>query len=388
MKQPWHALAVLVCAPVMSCGGAIADDAGSTDALGADAGDPDVAFTLEADEGAPQTDCNPCVSGHCGDGVCDCGETPTSCPVDCRACPDSFEFIPSGEFDMGSPPGEPGRHIVENLHHVVISRGFCLKRTEVTQDEWQSAMGNSPSYNESCGGACPVERVSWWDSIAYCNTLSEAEGLTPCYVLVDCKGTPGTGFLEDETQTFGGFYCKGAAFAGLTCNGYRLPTEAEWEYAARAGTTTSTYNGTMDSDYPGCATPDPVLDPIAWFCGNSLALYDGAWFSCYGVSPCGPQPVGTKQPNAWGLHDMLGNVWEWVWDWSAPYPGGTVIDPTGPESGGYRMFRGGSWAFQSEEARAAVRWYNSLGYHSGDLGFRPVLSASTSSTLSIKCPGN
>jgi formylglycine-generating enzyme required for sulfatase activity len=321
---------------------------------------------------------------ECGDGCCSSDEDYQNCPQDCQcvpdcsgkqcgddgcggscgqcgggqmcivnkcvvsSCPAGYVPISAGTFTMGSPTDEPGRDGDETQHQVTITRAFRLKETEVTQGEWQALMGNNPSYFQSCGSTCPVEKVSWWDAVAYCNALSKKEGLQECYTLSGCSGTPGVVFA-----------CTGVTFVGLSCTGYRLPTEAEWEYAARAGTTTSTYNGTIDAEHLYCEQPNPVLDPIAWFCGNSGGT---------------THPVKQKQPNAWGLHDMLGNVWEWCWDWYDSYPGGAVTDPTGPGTGSDRVFRGGSWYDFARFVRAALRVWDDPGYRGDYLGFRPARS--------------
>jgi formylglycine-generating enzyme required for sulfatase activity len=273
----------------------------------------------------------------CTAGVCD----PSS------GCPLGYVLVPSGTFTMGSPSTEPGRVTNETEHQVTISKSFCLKATEVTQGEWQALMGNNPSSFSTCGTDCPVETVSWWDSVAYCNKLSSSQGLSSCYTLTGCTGTPGVS----------GYTCTGVTFAGLTCTGYRLPTESEWEYAARAGTTTGTYNGT--STLISCEQPNTVLDPIAWFCGNSSSKTHAA---------------KGKTPNAWGLYDMLGNVWEWTGDWYGTYPG-TVTDPTGAPTGSYRVGRGGSWYYVARYARAASRSGSVPGDRSYILGLRPSRSS-------------
>jgi formylglycine-generating enzyme required for sulfatase activity/endonuclease/exonuclease/phosphatase family metal-dependent hydrolase/glycerophosphoryl diester phosphodiesterase len=262
-------------------------------------------------------------------------------------CPVGFVPVPAGKFDMGSPEGEPGRGIDETpVHTVTITRSFCLKATEVTQAEWKALMGNNPSSFTDCGQTCPVEQVNWFDALAYCNALSVKEGLPPCYDLVDCTGTPGDRYM-----------CSGVRFVGLDCTGYRLPTEAEWEYAARAGTTGSTYAGTIDEAHLACEVPNRVLDDIAWTCGT-------VWTST--------KPVALKQPNALGLYDMLGNVWEWVWDRYGSMSANSDTDPTGPKIGLWRVFRGGAWNTEARYNRAAARYHNEPGAVANDLGFRPA----------------
>jgi formylglycine-generating enzyme required for sulfatase activity len=188
-----------------------------------------------------------------------------------------------------------------------------MKATEVTQGEWQAVMGSNPYKFKTCGANCPVEKVSWEDAVGYANALSRREGLPECY--------------------------SGSTFTGLGCSGYRLPTEAEWEYAARAGTTAATYAN---------------LAGVAWYDANSGAA---------------THPVGQKQPNAWGIYDMLGNVFEWTGDWYDTYPG-TVTDPTGPATGSFRVTRGGSWNFYARNARAAGRVYDAPYNNYSFLGFR------------------
>ena len=221
-----------------------------------------------------------------------------------------FVWIPPGEFRMGST----SRHADSDekpVTRVRISRGYWMGKFEVTQRQWQAVMGTNPSRFKNCGGDCPVEDVSW-------NEVQEFIG----------KLNPRSGGRR-----------------------YRLPTEAEWEYAARAGTETDTYAGDI-------ITPrgnDPVLNRIAWYRENSGRK---------------THPVGRKAPNAWGLHDMLGNVWEWTGDWKGDYPGGAVTDPVGPRSGSSRVDRGGSWINGARICRSANRSGYSPGDRNINLGFR------------------
>ena len=199
-----------------------------------------------------------------------------------------FVWIPPGEFRMGST----SRHADSDekpVTRVRLTRGFWLGKYEVTQRQWEGVMGSNPSGFNSCGGDCPVEGFSWNDAQEFIGKLNGRSG----------------------------------------GRRYRLPTEAEWEYAARAGTTTDTYAG----DITKPSGNDPVLNRIAWYRENSGG---------------GTHPVGRKAPNAWGLHDMLGNVREWVGDWYGDYSGGTVTDPDGPRSGSVRVNRGGSWNYDRQ----------------------------------------
>ncbi len=209
-----------------------------------------------------------------------------------------FKLIPAGTFTMGSPPDEPGRYSVETQHQVTLTKSFYMQTTEVTQGQWEKLMGSNPSYFSTCGEDCPVENVTWDDAQAYIAKLNQ-------------KGE-GT---------------------------YALPTEAQWEYAARAGSTTAFYNGHLTEPYGN----DPNLDVIAWYNDNTED------------SPKPPQPVAQKDANFWGLYDMAGNVSEWCLDWYGDYPSGSVTDPTGPQTGAYRVHRGGGWSQFAVYCRAAQR---------------------------------
>ena len=244
-----------------------------------------------------------------------------------------FVLIEPGTFQMGSLAGEPGRDDDEVGHSVRLSQAFYLGKYEVTQGQWRAVLGNNPSHFQACGSSCPVESVSWEDAQRFIEALNRQAG---------------TGR-------------------------YRLPTEAEWEYAARAGTQTALYTGELTIRGKKDA---PALDSITWYGGNSGVSYAGG-YDCsewaekqYAASWCGPHPIGQKQPNAFGLYDMLGNVWEWVADWYGEYPSGLVTDPRGPSTGAFRVGRGGSWRNAARYCRVANRVYGTPGFRRPNLGFR------------------
>ena len=243
--------------------------------------------------------------------------------------------IPSGEFMMGSPAEEEGRNDFEPLpHSVTISKPFLMASKEVTQLQWCAVMRENPSSIN--GHGLPVERISWFDSIRFCNELSELNELQPAYTISD----------EDVTWD-------------QRANGYRLPTEAEWEYACRSGARAATYNG--DLTIIGIRN-SPECDEIAWYGGNS-GIRDENGVDCsgwkekqYSSDLCGPHAVGLKKPNAWGLYDMVGNVWEWCWDWySIDLPEISKQDPTGPSSGSERVVRSSPWLINASNCRCALR---------------------------------
>jgi formylglycine-generating enzyme required for sulfatase activity len=245
-----------------------------------------------------------------------------------------FVFIPPGEFDMGSPESESGRYLNhETLHHVKLTKGFYLGKYEVTQSQFQLALRRNPSFfRDGVAGrkvdytdstSFPVENVTWFDAVEFCNALSKTEQLPAFYTLRKIKRNKAEGWIEKADVAVNGG------------TGYRLPTEAEWEYACRAGTKApfhfgETLNGkeaNVNGTY-GTTTPGPYLK-----------------------RPC---TVGSYPANAFGLHDMHGNVWEWCHDRYAGYDGDEV-DPTGSESRATRSTRGGSWNDDAQNARSAQR---------------------------------
>ncbi|MCD4655388.1 SUMF1/EgtB/PvdO family nonheme iron enzyme [bacterium] len=253
--------------------------------------------------------------------------TPTPTPP---LAPTNFVYIPPGTFLMGSPLDELCRDSDETQHQITLTHGFYLQQTEVTQQQWVNVFGNNPSRNP--GMNHPVEQVTWYDACIFSNRLSTAGDLTPCYYSDESYST-----VFDGTPPV----TSGTVFWHQSANGYRLPTESEWEYACRAGTTSAYNSGQTNTS---CGYEDPNLNSLAWYWNNS-------------DTGNGPEthPVGLKQPNNWELYDMHGNVWEWCWDRFGTYPTGSVTDPIGPTSGSYRVSRGGSSYNYANSCRSADR---------------------------------
>jgi formylglycine-generating enzyme required for sulfatase activity len=271
-------------------------------------------------------------------------------------------WIPPGNFTMGSPLSEASRRLDESPQtHVTLTGGFWLGRTHVTIGQWKAVMGRgvrdqllhlidddalfdlggerqtrraymnfsrakAAEYLANESDNLPMYFVSWDDAMEFCrrlNSLERAAGRLP---------------------------------AGYE---YDLPTEAQWEYAARAGTASATY--------------DEPLDAIAWYDANSAHGYEGKGFKLASGATGGPRTVAGKRPNHWGLHDMAGNLWQWCRDWYGPYPGGEVTDPSGPASGTGHVNRGGSFGSSAADERSASRAVNPPAEASAYRGFRLAL---------------
>ncbi len=272
--------------------------------------------------------------------------------------PEDFSLVPAGTYTMGSPSNELGRDFAETQHSVTLTKSFHLAKTEMTWARWNEVRDQAATNgytdigtgrngcNGDASGEHPVTEVSWWDVIKWCNLRSEIESKTPVYYT--SAGFGAGNVLRAGTPT---------PYADWDADGYRLPTEAEWEYACRAGSTTTFFNGPIT--HTGSSPVDPALDKVGWYGGNSGR---------------NTHPVGRKDPNAWKLYDMHGNVWEWCWDWYSTSYG---VVPRFAYSGPTRVFKGGSWYSGAQFCRSAMRRRGCIlpGYRDFSTGFRPALTA-------------
>jgi formylglycine-generating enzyme required for sulfatase activity len=297
----------------------------------------------------------------------------------------TMKWCPAGSFTMGSPATEEGRYGNEVQHQVTLAKGFWMGQTEVTQGQWKKIMNSETVVslawkglqddteymiagkrqtlrdfwkmdrngdpNDRCGDIndnVPVYNVNWHEAVEFCRRLTQRERAE--------------GRIPDGYE-------------------YRLPTEAEWEYACRAGTTEALPNG-RDIRILG-ENNAPALDDIAWYSGNSSRGFVGRGVDTSGWQgkqyPGGlahAREVKGKQPNNWGLYDMIGNVWEWCGDWYGDYPSGSATDPSGATSGACRVERGESWNGYARGCRSATRSRQSPGVRGSNLGFRVALAPS------------
>ncbi len=256
----------------------------------------------------------------------------------------SLAYICSGDFTMGSLEHEVGSSGDESAHQVILGHSFEIGVYEVTQVQFESLMVYQPSRWPGRPDQ-PVDSVSWHEAAMYTNAVSYEADLAPCY---DCDGYGSDAICVPRGSPW-------------ECEGFRLPTEAEWERAARGGASSAFSNGgsLIEGDTANCGGSvmldnDSMLDDIAVYCGNDNAR---------------PEPVGSGLPNPWGLYDVHGNVWEWVHDWYGTYEGDSV-DPLGPDQGEERVRRGGSFGSYPQSLRSAERASSLPGIGSDTVGFR------------------
>ena len=313
---------------------------------------PSLIFTQLLQTGASITLTRQSEASSDDEGCTECGNEPCTCENGIEIAIEMVQ-IPAGTFTMGSNDPNDSHDYWSNAsptRQVTLS-AFRMGKYEITQKQYTAVMGTNPSYFHGgsgrgpevgeAQGRRPVEQVRWYNAIVFCNKLSIAEGLSPAYNINGSTNPDDWGAVPSWSATWDAVQIV----SGST--GYRLPTEAQWEYAARAGTSTAySYGDTANGDY-------------MWFWDNSGSR---------------THEVGKKLPNPWGLYDMHGNVWEWCWDWwSERYPNEAQTDPTGAVSGSVRVARGGSWNRSAASARSALRDYlESSQYRSEDDGFRVV----------------
>jgi formylglycine-generating enzyme required for sulfatase activity len=260
------------------------------------------------------------------------GSQPVSTDADTSG---NMIFVKGEIYVMGSPTTERGRYDNEISHRVTVN-SFYIGKYEVTQKEYQEVMGANPSLLKKDNH--PVDSVSWYEAIEYCNKLSELENLLPVYIIDKTK--------IDQSNVNSLDHLRWIVKIDTEADGYRLPTEAEWEYAAKGGNTdyeTFLYSGSND------------INAVAWYFRNGRS---------------GSHPVGSKAPNSLGIYDMSGNVWEWCWDWLGDYYAGAQNNPLGASWGPGRVIRGGSWSDSYRSVRSSCRGYFCPASRDKGIGFR------------------
>jgi formylglycine-generating enzyme required for sulfatase activity len=259
-------------------------------------------------------------------------------------------FVQGGTFQLGNPDSSVGYSNERPVSNVTIS-GFYIGKYEVTQAQWQTIMGRTQqqqqaldptldTYNFGRGNNYPIYFVNWYETLVFCNKLSVMEGLTPAYRISNSTNPDDWGTVPTSSNAT---WDAAEIVEGST--GYRLPTEAQWEYAAKGGNTGETFT------YAGSNT----VGDVAWYSDNSGSA---------------SHEVGTKAPNGLGIYDMSGNVDEWCWDWYGNYTSDDKTDPMGASSGSERVWRGGNWNWSSMYVRSASRGSDHPDYRSINCGFR------------------
>lgn len=279
--------------------------------------------------------------------------------------PPAMTLVKAGSFAMGDETGELWDG-TRPVHEVTLSYDFLIGTYQVTFDEYDRftlATGRHALYDFGWGRERrPVVNLTWWDMVDFCNWLSLREGLKPAYnadhELIDAAGRPTTDVKLVE--------------------GYRLPTEAEWEYAASGGHAREP--GARRFLFPG----SDLIDEVAWYSGNtgdewvfkgSATMVDYSMHGAALYEGRSTQPVGLKKPNELGIYDLGGNVWEWCHDWYAEYDGSPKLDPVGAADGHVRVIRGGSWIFGANDCRTANRYWRGAYDKNFRIGFRIARTA-------------